>query len=62
MAQCLIGDPKAFYTKMDKTAGGYKRKFLGLLVRPRIVDRVLMAVKGRILDRIEMDVYSNWCI
>lgn len=39
----------------------YKGKFLGLLVRPRLVNRILTRamVKGKILivDRIEMKVY-----
>ena len=45
-------------------ARGYKGKFPGLLVRPRLVDGVLMEVKikGIRIDRIETKVYKNWCV
>lgn len=48
-------------TELGKMAREYKGKFLGLLVRPRLVNRILTRamVKGKILivDRIEMKVY-----
>ena len=55
----LTGDPKAFYIKIDKNGRGIKGKFLGLFVRPRFVDRILMEakLKGIIVDRIEIKVY-----
>ena len=44
--QSLHGEPRAFYTKIDKMIRDEKKgKFLGLLVRSRLIDGILMGTK-----------------
>ena len=63
MAQHLTGDPRDFYTKKDKMFG-IKRNVSELLVRPRLVDGILMEIKVKSIkvDRIKVKVYQNWYI
>lgn len=60
--QPFTRDPRAFFTKLDKIVRGQKKRtLLGLLVRLKFVDWIVMEteVKDMKVDIIAINVYKN---